>query len=147
MVIVTVPPVTKLVVLLGVKVAVTTEVPASRTSNLVPAIAMTEVSAEEYVHVPVADVVATVGETMEMSASPYVALTFVQEKVGMALSTVNVDVVKAPTKLTVSVGVNVAVRTDVPPPVTIAVAVEESIVATETCAEEYVHEPGTAALL
>jgi hypothetical protein len=92
-----VPPVTKLVVLLGVKVAVTTEVPALRTSNLVPAIATTEVSAEEYVHVPVADVVATAGETMEMSASPYVAPTFVQENVGVALSTVNVDVVKAVT--------------------------------------------------
>ena len=119
-VIVMVPPVTKLVVLLGVKVAVTTEVPAFRTSNLVPAIAMTEVSAEEYVHVPVAEVVATVGETIEMSASPYVALTFVQEKVGVALSTVNVDVVEVVTKLVESSGVNVAVRTDVPPPVTLA---------------------------
>jgi hypothetical protein len=116
-----VPSVTKLVVLLGVKVAVTTEVPASRTSNLVPAIAMTEVSAEEYVHVPVADVVATAGETMEMSVSPYVALTFVQENVGVALSTVNVDVVKVVTKLVESSGVKVAVRTDVPPPVTVAV--------------------------
>jgi hypothetical protein len=114
------PPVTKLVVLLGVKVAVTTEVPALRTSNLVPAIATTEVSAEEYVHVPVAEVVATVGETIEMSASPYVALTFVQEKVGVALSTVNVDVVEVVTKLVESSGVNVAVRTDVPPPVTLA---------------------------
>jgi hypothetical protein len=114
------PPVTKLVVLLGVKVAVTTEVPALSTSNLVPAIATTEVSAEEYVHVPVAEVVATVGETIEMSASPYVALTFVQEKVGVALSTVNVDVVEVVTKLVESFGVNVAVRTDVPPPVTLA---------------------------
>jgi hypothetical protein len=114
------PPVTKLVVLLGVKVAVTTEVPALSTSNLVPAIATTEVSAEEYVHVPVAEVVATVGETIEMSASPYVALTFVQEKVGVALSTVNVDVVEVVTKLVESSGVNVAVRTDVPPPVTLA---------------------------
>jgi hypothetical protein len=116
-----VPPVTKLVVLLGVKVAVTTEVPALRTSNLVPAIATTEVSAEEYVHVPVAEVVATVGETIEMSASPYVALTFAQENVGVALSTVNVDVVEVVTKLVESSGVNVAVRTDVPPPVTLAV--------------------------
>jgi hypothetical protein len=115
-----VPPVTKLVVLLGVKVAVTTEVPALRTSNLVPAIATTEVSAEKYVHVPVAEVVATVGETIEMSASPYVALTFVQENVGVALSTVNVDVVEVVTKLVESSGVNVAVRTDVPPPVTLA---------------------------
>jgi hypothetical protein len=123
------PPVTKLVVLLGVKVAVTTEVPALRTSNLVPAIAMTEVSAEEYVHVPVADVVATAGETMEMSASPNVALTFVQENVGVALSTVNVDVVEVVTKLVESSGVNVAVRTDVPPPVT--VAVDALIVATD----------------
>jgi hypothetical protein len=131
--------------LAGVKVAVMTEVPASRTSNLVPEIAATDVFAEEYAHVPVADVVATAGETMEKSASPYVALTFVQEKVGVALSTVNVDVVKALTKLTESVGANVAVRTDVPPPVT--VAVDELIVATETCADEYVHEPGTAALL
>jgi hypothetical protein len=114
------PPVTKLVVLLGVKVAVTTEVPALRTSNLVPAIATTEVSAEKYVHVPVAEVVATVGETIEMSASPYVALTFVQENVGVALSTVNVDVVEVVTKLVESSGVNVAVRTDVPPPVTLA---------------------------
>ena len=119
-VIVMAPPVTKLVVLLGVKVAVTTEVPALSTSNLVPAIATTEVSAEEYVHVPVAEVVATVGETIEMSASPYVALTFVQEKVGVALSTVNVDVVEVVTKLVESSGVNVAVRTDVPPPVTLA---------------------------
>ena len=119
-VIVMAPPVTKLVVLLGVKVAVTTEVPALRTSNLVPAIATTEVSAEKYVHVPVAEVVATVGETIEMSASPYVALTFVQEKVGVALSTVNVDVVEVVTKLVESSGVNVAVRTDVPPPVTLA---------------------------
>jgi hypothetical protein len=131
--------------LAGVNVAVITEVPASRTSNLVPAIAVTEVFAEEYVHVPVADVVATVGETMEKSASPYVALAFVQEKVGVALSTVNVDVVETPTKLTESVGANVAVRTDVPPPVT--VTVDELIVATETCADEYVQEPGTAALL
>jgi hypothetical protein len=123
------PPVTKLVVLLGVKVAVTTEVPALSTSNLVPAIATTEVSAEEYVHVPVAEVVATVGETIEMSASPYVALTFVQEKVGVALSTVNVDVVEVVTKLVESSGVNVAVRTDVPPPVT--VAVDALIVATD----------------
>ena len=82
---------------------------------------MTEVSAEEYVHVPVADVVATAGETMEMSVSPYVALTFVQENVGVALSTVNVDVVKVVTKLVESSGVKVAVRTDVPPPVTVAV--------------------------
>jgi hypothetical protein len=82
---------------------------------------------------------------MEMSSSPYVALTFVQEKVGVALSTVNVDVVETPTKLTESVGANVAVRTDVPPPVT--VAVDELIVATDACADEYVHEPGTAALL
>jgi hypothetical protein len=133
--------------LAGVKVAVMTEVPASRTSNLVPEIAATDVFAEEYAHVPVADVVATAGETMEKSVSPYVALTFVQEKVGVALSTVNVDVVKALTKLTESVGANVAVRTDVPPPVTVAVAVDELIVATETCADEYVHEPGTAALL
>jgi len=95
--------------------------------------------------VPVADVVATAGETMEKFASPYVALTFVQEKVGVALSTVNVDVVKTPTKLTESVGVNVAVRTDVTPPVT--VTVDELIVATETCADEYAQEPGTAALL
>jgi hypothetical protein len=124
-----VPPVTKLVVLLGVKVAVTTEVPASRTSNLVPAIATTEVSAEEYVHVPFADVVATAGETMVMSASPYVALTFVQENVGVALSTVNVDVVEGVTKLVESSGVKVAVRTDVPPPVT--VAVDALIVATD----------------
>jgi hypothetical protein len=95
----------------------------------VPAIATTEVSAEEYVHVPVAEVVATVGETIEMSASPYVALTFVQEKVGVALSTVNVDVVEVVTKLVESSGVNVAVRTDVPPPVT--VAVDALIVATD----------------
>ena len=128
-VIVMAPPVTKLVVLLGVKVAVTTEVPALRTSNLVPAIATTEVSAEKYVHVPVAEVVATVGETIEMSASPYVALTFVQENVGVALSTVNVDVVEVVTKLVESSGVNVAVRTDVPPPVT--VAVDALIVATD----------------
>jgi hypothetical protein len=140
-----VPPVTKLVVLLGVKVAVTTEVPASRTSNLVPAIATTEVSAEEYVHVPVADVVATAGETMEMSASPYVALTSVQENVGVALSTVNVDVVEAVTKLVESSGVKVTVRTDVPLPVT--VAVDALIVATDTCADEYVQAPATATLL
>ena len=128
-VIVMVPPVTKLAVLFGVKVAVTTDVPASRTSNLVPAIATTEVSAEEYVHVPVAEVVATVGETIEMSASPYVALTFAQENVGVALSTVNVDVVEVVTKLVESSGVNVAVRTDVPPPVTLAV--DALIVATD----------------
>ena len=57
-------------VLLGVNVAVTTDEPAFPTSNLVPEIETTSVSAEEYDHVPVAAVVATAGETIVKSASP-----------------------------------------------------------------------------
>jgi hypothetical protein len=63
----------------------------------------------------------------------------------VALSTVNVDVVEAVTKLVESSGVKVAVRTDVPLPVT--VAVDALIVATDTCADEYVQAPATATLL
>ena len=46
--------------------------------------------------------------------------------------------------MTESVGENVAVITDVPPPV--IVAVESSIVATDVCADEYDHAPATDAL-
>ena len=56
----------------------------------------------------------------------------------------SVDAVFALLKLTESVGENVAVITDVPPPVT--VAVESSIVATDVWAEEYDQVPATDAL-
>ena len=67
-----------------------------------------------------------------------------QENVGVAFSTVSVDAVFALLKLTESVGENVAVITDVPPPV--IVAVESSIVATDVWAEEYDQLPATDAL-
>ena len=82
-------------VLLGVNVAVITAEPALPTSNFVPEIATTDVSADEYVQVPVAAVVATAGDTMVISASLYVASTFDQLNVGVALLTVNVEVVAA----------------------------------------------------
>ena len=56
-------------VLSGVKVAVITDEPASNTSKSVPEMAITEVSADEYDHVPVAVVVATAGATIAKSAS------------------------------------------------------------------------------
>jgi hypothetical protein len=58
------------VVLLGVNVAVTTDVPALPKSNWPPEIVATEVVADEYAHVPVADVVATVGAVIVAFASP-----------------------------------------------------------------------------
>ena len=57
-------------VLLGVNVAVMTEEPAFTTSKFVPEMAITEVVADAYDHVPVAAVVATAGETIVKSASP-----------------------------------------------------------------------------
>lgn len=122
-----------------------TEEPESKTSNLVPEMAMTDVLADEYDHVPVADVVATVGDTMVMSASLYVALTSVHVNVGVALSTVRVAVVEAVVKLVASDGVNVAVMTDDPPPA--MEAVDPFTVATEVLAEEYAHDPDTDVLL
>jgi hypothetical protein len=59
-----------LVVLLGVNVAVMTDDPALPKSNAPLVIVTTEVAAEEYVHVPVAAVVATLGETMDAFAAP-----------------------------------------------------------------------------
>jgi len=53
-----------------VNVAVTTDVPASPKSNEPPEIATTEVVADEYAHVPVAAVVATVGAVIVAFASP-----------------------------------------------------------------------------
>lgn len=108
-------------VLLGVNVAVMTDDPAFITSKFVPEIVTAEVFADEYDHVPVAEVVAMVGETMAKSLSPYVALTFVQVKVGVALLTVRVAMVEAVVKLMESVGVKRAVTTEVPPPATVAV--------------------------
>jgi hypothetical protein len=66
------------------------------------------------------------------------------EKVGVAFSTVSVEAVFALLKLTESVGENVAVITDVPPPV--IVAVESSIVATDVWPDEYDQVPATDAL-
>ena len=120
-------------VLFGVNVAVTIDVPALPTSNLVPETTTTEVSADTYDHVPVAAVVATTGETIVMSGSSNVAVASDHENVGVALSTVSVALVVAVVKLTESVGENIAVMTDVPPPV--IVAVEPLTVATEVCAD------------
>jgi hypothetical protein len=58
------------VVLLGVKVAVITDVPALPKSNELPEIATTDVVADEYIQVPVAAVVATVGAVMVAFESP-----------------------------------------------------------------------------
>ncbi len=79
-------------------------------------------------------VVAIVGATIVMSASPYVAVTPVQENVGMALLTVNVAVVDAVVKFTLSAGLKVAVMVEEPPPV--IDAVEPFVVATEVWDEE-----------
>ena len=57
-------------VLVGVKVAVMTDEPASPKSNWLPEIATTDVVADEYPQVPVAAVVATLGAVMVMFASP-----------------------------------------------------------------------------
>ena len=89
-------------------VAVTIDVPALPTSNLVPEMTTTEVSADMYDHVPVAAVVATTGETIVMSGSLNVAVASDHENVGVALSTVSVALVVAVVKLTESVGENVA---------------------------------------
>ena len=51
-------------------VAVMTDDPALPKSNAPLVIVTTEVAAEEYVHVPVAAVVATLGETMDAFAAP-----------------------------------------------------------------------------
>ncbi len=74
----------------GVNVAVTTELPAFPKSKSVPEIATTEVVADEYVQVPVAAVVATVGAVIALFASPKVAVTPAQLNVGVAFSTVTV---------------------------------------------------------
>ena len=57
-------------VLLGVNVAVITDVPASPKSNEPPEIATTEVVADAYAQVPVAAVVATLGAVIVAFASP-----------------------------------------------------------------------------
>ena len=74
----------------GVKVAVTTELPAFPKSKSDPETATTEVLADEYVHVPVAAVVATVGAVIARFASPKVAVTPAQLNVGVACPTVTV---------------------------------------------------------
>jgi hypothetical protein len=58
------------VVLLGVNVAVITDVPVSPKSNELPDTVTTDVVADEYAHVPVADVVATIGAVIVAFASP-----------------------------------------------------------------------------
>ena len=52
------------------KVAVITDVPALPKSNELPEIATTDVVADEYIQVPVAAVVATVGAVMVAFESP-----------------------------------------------------------------------------
>jgi hypothetical protein len=74
----------------GVKVAVTTELPAFPKSKSDPEIDTTDVVADEYVHVPVAAVVATVGAVIARFASPKVAVTPAQLNVGVACPTVTV---------------------------------------------------------
>lgn len=74
----------------GVKVAVTTELPAFPKSKSDPEIATTDVVADEYDHEPVAAVVATVGEVIALFTSPKVAVTPAQLNVGVAFSTVTV---------------------------------------------------------
>jgi hypothetical protein len=74
----------------GVNVAVISEVPAFPKSRSDPEIDITDVVADEYVHVPVAAVVATVGAVIALLTSPKVAVTPAQLNVGVAFSTVTV---------------------------------------------------------
>jgi hypothetical protein len=62
----------------GVNVAVISEVPAFPKSRSDPEIVTTDVVADEYAHVPVAAVVATVGAVIALFASPNIAVTPVQ---------------------------------------------------------------------
>ena len=142
-VIVAVPPDTKLDVFVGVNVAVIVAEPAFAKSSWEPppAIVTTEVSLEAYAHVPVADVVATVGAVIVAFTSPYVAVTFAHVNVGVACATVRVAVVDAPVKFLVDVGVNVAVITDEPAPATVMFELET--VATAVVADVYAHVPAT----
>jgi hypothetical protein len=133
------------VVLLGVNVAVITDDPALPKSNAPLVMATTEVAAEEYVHVPVAAVVPTLGATIVELLAPYVAVTPDQVKVGVALATVSDAVTDVVLKFVVSLGVNVAVIVDEPAPAIVAVDPVKS--ATEVSADAYDHVPTTDALL
>ena len=123
-------------------VAVITDVPALPKSNWPAETVTTDVVADEYVHVPVAAVVATVGAVIVAFASPYVADTFDHVNVGVALSTVKVAVTDAVLKFAVSAGVNVAVIVDEPAPAIVAVAPLKS--ATDVSADVYDQVPDTA---
>jgi hypothetical protein len=131
-------------VLLGVNVAVIVEVPALPKSKSLPDTATTEASEDAYDHVPVAAVVATVGATIDAFASPNVAVTFDHVNVGVALSMVNVAVTDDAAKFVKSLGVNVAVITVEPAPVT--VTVDPDTVATDVRADAYDHVPATSAV-
>ena len=84
-----------MVVLVGVKVAVITEVPTPATVRVEPETLMTDVVADEYMKVPGTEPV-TVGAVTVKAESPKFFETLLQlEKVGVALPTVTVIVVVA----------------------------------------------------
>ena len=128
-----------MVVLVGVKVAVITDVPTPATVRVEPETLITDVVADEYENEPATDPV-TEGAVTVKAESPIFLETLLQaENVGDPLPTVTVIVVVAVLYLVESVGVKVAVITEEPAPAT--VRVEPETLMTDGVADEYENVP------
>lgn len=92
---------------------------------------------------PAKDPVVTVKELVTKTADPVYAVDAgVPTVIVMArVLTVTVIVIVAPLKFVLSVGVNVAVMTELPAPATVNVVPE--ILITDEAADEYTNEPGS----
>jgi hypothetical protein len=125
--------------LVGVKVAVMTELPAPTTVRVEPETLMTDVAADEYVKLPGIEPITEGAVTVKAESPKFFETPLQALKVGDPLPTVTVIVVVAVLYLVESVGVKVAVIIELPTPAT--VRVEPETLMTDGVPDEYVNEP------